>query len=46
MKQGDQLSDGFDYTVTVADLWRSMREVEEWPMCVNHTYSSKEFLLM
>ncbi len=46
MKQGDQLSDVVDYTGVVTDLWRSMWEVKEQPMCVNHTYPSKEILLM
>jgi hypothetical protein len=46
MKRGDQLSDHFEYTGIVADLWRSMREVEDQPMCVNHIYPDKEILLM
>ncbi len=46
MTQGDQLSDVVEYTGIVADLWRSMREVEDQPMCVNHTYPKKEILLM
>ncbi len=46
MKRGDQLSDNIKYTGVVADLWRSMLEVEDQPMCVNHTYPDKEKLLM
>ncbi len=46
MKRGDQLSNYFEYIDVVADLWWSMREVEDQPMCVNHTYPDKEILLM
>jgi hypothetical protein len=46
MKRGDQLSDHIEFTGVVADLWRSMREVEDQSMCVNHTYPYKEILLM
>jgi hypothetical protein len=46
MKRGDQLSDNIEYIGVVADLWRSMREVEDQPMCVNQPYPDKEILLM
>ena len=46
MKRGDRLSDVIEYTGITADLWRSMREVKDQPMCVNHTYPDKEILPM
>jgi hypothetical protein len=46
MKLGDHLSDNIEYACVVADMWRSMWEVEDQPMCVNHTYPDKEILLI
>ena len=46
MKRREVLSDNIEYTGVVSDLWRSMREVEDQPMCVDHTYPDKEILLM